>query len=164
MLVYVVEVVIFSVLKTKGKKNRKALKNIVDSGQIPGIIAYVEGNPIGWCSVSPREAYPRLERSRVLKRIDDKPVWSIVCFFIKKKFRRKGISFMVLKEALEYVKQWGGAIVEGCPIEPRKSSSPDAFVYTGLASTFRRAGFTEVIRRSETWPIMRFRISRLEKG
>jgi GNAT superfamily N-acetyltransferase len=143
----------------KGEKNKKALKNIVDSGQIPGIIAYVDGNPIGWCSISPRETYPRLERSRLLKRIDDEHVWSIVCFYIKKEFRRKGISFILLKAVLDYVKQWGGTIVEGYPIEPKKSSSPDLFVYTGLASTFRKAGFKEVVRRSETRPIMRFRIS-----
>lgn len=150
-------------LKQKGEKNKKALKNIVDSGQIPGIIAYVEGNPVGWCSVSPRETYPRLERSRVLKSIDDKPVWSIVCFFIKKEFRHKGFSLLLLKAAIDYVQHWGGTIVEGYPIEPKKSNSPDVFVYTGLASTFRRAGFAEVIRRSETRPIMRFRINETKK-
>ncbi len=145
--------------KHTGEKNKEALKNIVDSGQIPGIIAYIEGNPIGWCSVSPRDAYPRLEDSRLLKRIDNKPVWSIVCFFVKKEFRRKGISFLLLKAVLDYVKQCSGTILEGYPIEPKKSSSPDAFVYMGLASTFRKSGFTEVIQRSETRPFMRLQIS-----
>ena len=87
--------------KQKGEKNKMAFKNIVDSGQIPGIIAYSEGKPIGWCSVSPREAYSRLERSRILKRIDDNPVWSIVCFYIAKELRRKGISIMLLKAVLD---------------------------------------------------------------
>jgi len=148
-------------LKQKGNKNKKALKNIVESGQIPGIIGYLMGKPIGWCSISPREVYPRLDRSRILKRVDDNPVWSIVCFYILKEFRRKGISFLLLKAALDYVKDNNGTIVEGYPIEPKKNSSPDAFVYTGLASAFRRAGFAEVIRRSETRPIMRFFISDL---
>ena len=71
--------------KQKGEKNKMAFKNIVDSGQIPGIIAYSEGKPIGWCSVSPRKAYLRLERPRILKRIDGNPVWSIVCFYINKR-------------------------------------------------------------------------------
>ncbi|MFH0931574.1 MAG: GNAT family N-acetyltransferase, partial [Candidatus Zixiibacteriota bacterium] len=74
--------------KQKGEGNRKALKKIVDSGEIPGILAYADGKPIGWCSVAPREGFPVLERSRILKRIDEKPVWSVVCFFVAKPFRR----------------------------------------------------------------------------
>ena len=146
-----------SLIKKRERKTRKPLK-IVDSGQTPGILAYIKGNPIGWCSIAPREKYQRLNRSRILKRIDDKPVWSIVCFFVKKEFRNKGISFALLKEAINYAKQCGGTIVEGYPIEPKKDRSPDVFVYPGLASTFRKVGFLEVIRRSETRPIMRFQI------
>ena len=69
--------------KGQGEINKKAMKSIVQSGQIPGLIAYHEGEPCGWCSVAPREHYGSLERSRVLKRIDDQKVWSLVCFFIK---------------------------------------------------------------------------------
>lgn len=145
-------------LKQRGKENKMAFKRIVDSGQIPGIIAYFEGKPIGWCSVAPRQVYSRLERSRILKRIDDNPVWSIVCFYIAKEFRRKGASILLLKAVLDYVSHRGGTIVEGYPIDGKKSSSPDVFAYTGLASAFRRVGFVEVMRRSETRPIMRFLI------
>lgn len=145
-------------LKQRGKENKMAFKRIVDSGQIPGIIAYFEGKPIGWCSVAPRQVYSRLERSRILKRIDDNPVWSIVCFYIAKEFRRKGASILLLKAVLDYVSHRGGTIVEGYPIDSKKSSSPDVFAYTGLASAFRRVGFVEVMRRSETRPIMRFLI------
>jgi len=79
-------------MKQKGEENRKALKKLTDSGEIPGIPAYVGAEPVGWCAVAPREAYPALERSRVLKRVDDKPVWSIVCFYVAKQFRRKGLT------------------------------------------------------------------------
>ncbi len=142
--------------KQKGQKNKKALKKIVDSGEIPGILAYVNGQPIAWCSVAPRETYPVLERSRTLKRIDDEPVWSVVCFFVAKSFRRKGVTVKLLKAAAEYAKEHGARIIEGYPVEPKKTSMPAAFVWTGVASAFRKAGFVEVLRRSETRPIMRY--------
>lgn len=140
----------------KGEGNKRALKRIVDSGEIPGILAYARAEPIAWCSVAPREAYPVLERSRILKRVDDQPVWSIVCFFVDRKLRRKGITVKLLKAAIEYVKEQGGRIVEGYPMEPKKGQMPDAFAWTGLASAFRQAGFVEVLRRSKSRPIMRY--------
>jgi len=145
-------------MRQRGEGNKKALKNIVDSGKVSGILAYVEGQPVGWCAVAPRETFPKLERSRILKRVDDKPVWSVVCFFIAKKSRREGISERLLKAAVDYVRKQGGKVVEGYPVEPKKGWTPDPFVYTGLASAFRKVGFVEVIRRSETRPIMRYMI------
>jgi GNAT superfamily N-acetyltransferase len=143
----------------KGEGNRLALKEIVDSSEILGILAYdAEGQPVEWCSVAPREHFPVLERSRVLKRIDDKPVWSIVCLFVGKPLRRKGLTVALIKAAVEYVRESGGKIVEGYPVEPRKDRMPDVFAWTGLASSFRKAGFREQLRRSETRPIMRYEI------
>jgi len=142
--------------RQKGEGNRRAMKRIVDSGEIPGILAYAKGQAIAWCSVAPREAYSLLERSRTLKRVDDKPVWSIVCFFTAKPFRGKGIMLRLLRAAIEYVTKHGGKIVEAYPVEPKEGRMPDAFAYTGLASTFRKAGFVEVARPSEKRPIMRY--------
>jgi GNAT superfamily N-acetyltransferase len=142
--------------KQKGDGNKKALKALVDSGGIPGLLAYSDGEPIAWCSVAPREAFSALERSRVLKQVDDKKVWSVVCFFVAKPFRHKGVTVELLKTAVEYVNDRGGNIVEGYPVEPKQDKTPDVFAYTGLASAFRKAGFEEVIRRSETRPIMRY--------
>jgi GNAT superfamily N-acetyltransferase len=150
-------------IKKKGEKNKNALKEIVNSGQIPGILAYSNEIPIGWCALSPRETFTRLKRSKILKQIDDKPVWSIVCFFIKKEYRRKGVSFALLNEALKYIEKQGGTIVEGYPIDPKNKKYADAFAYTGLVSTFLKAGFIEIIRRSKTRPIMRFDISKLQE-
>jgi GNAT superfamily N-acetyltransferase len=143
-------------MQQRGEANKKALKGIVDSGIVPGILAYAEGQPVGWCAVALRETLPRLERSRILKRVDDKPVWSVVCFFVAKAFRGKGVSVGLLEAAVDYVRKQGGRIVEGYPVEPKKGWAPDPFVYTGLASAFRKVGFAEVIRRSETRPIMRY--------
>jgi GNAT superfamily N-acetyltransferase len=139
----------------KGNGNKAAFKAVVDSGDAPGIIAYHRGSPIGWCALAQRETYPVLERSRVLKRIDDKPVWSIVCLFIARPHRRKGLSVELLKAAAQYVRSRGGKIVEGYPVEPRQDNFADAFAWTGLASAFLKAGFVECERRSETRPIMR---------
>jgi len=142
--------------KQKGEGNRRALKKIVDSGEVPGLLAYAGGQPVAWCSVAPRETYSVLERSRTLKRIDDQPVWSVVCFFVAKPFRGKGVTVKLLRATVEYVKEQGARIIEGYPVEPKKTRMPDAFAYTGLVSTFRKAGFIEVLRRSETRPIMRY--------
>ena len=162
--------------RQKGSKNKAALKKIVKSGQVPGILAYANGKPIAWCSVGPRETYPALERSRTLKRIvenpalrisqggeqsrtteggDDKPIWSIVCLFVAKPFRNKGVSVKIIRAAVDYAKKKGAKIVEGYPKEPKKGRWPDAFIWTGHVSAFQKAGFVEVHRGSPTRPIMR---------
>jgi len=139
----------------KGEGNRKAMKAIVKSKEVPGILAYERGRPVGWCSVAPREIFPVLDRSRILKRVDERPVWSVVCFFVEKNCRNRGLSLELLRAAIRYVKKEGGKVLEGYPIEPKKDKVPDSFIWHGTASTFRKAGFVEVARRSETRPIMR---------
>jgi len=145
--------------RQKGEGNRKAMKAIVDSGEVPGILAYTGNVPVGWCSVAPRPSFPVLNRSRILKKIDESPVWSIVCFFVDKNYRNKGLSVQLLQAVIEYVKKRGGTVLEGYPVEPKKDKMPAAFAWTGLASAFRKAGFLEVARRSDTRPMMRFFIS-----
>jgi GNAT superfamily N-acetyltransferase len=141
----------------KGAGNKQAMKKLVDGGHTPGILAYQNGQPIGWCSVAPRESFSRLERSRGLKPVDEQPVWSVVCFFVAKEHRRNGLSVKLLKAAVDFVRGQGGRIVEGYPVDPKKKQA-DAFVWSGLASAFVKAGFKEVERRSETRPIMRYEI------
>ena len=140
----------------KGEANRQAMQAIINSGEIPGLLGYSNNRPVAWCSVAPRENFPALKRSRVLKKIDDEPVWSISCFFIQKDFRKQGLSVRILEAAVDYVKNQGGRIVEGYPVEPKKGKTADVFAWTGLAGFFKKAGFVECARRSETRPIMRF--------
>jgi GNAT superfamily N-acetyltransferase len=142
----------------KGEENRLALHALVESGPPPGLLAYVDGRVAGWCAMAPRAAYPRLDRSRVLKPIDDLPVWSVVCFFVRRDFRGQGLSVALLRAATRFAAEQGAPAVEGYPVEPRGGRMPPVFAYTGLASAFRRAGFSEIIRRSETRPIMRLRL------
>jgi GNAT superfamily N-acetyltransferase len=141
--------------KQKGEGNREALRNLVDSGEVPGILAYADDKPIAWCSVAPRENYSVLERSRVLKRIDEKPVWSVVCFFVAKSHRGRGVTVPLLKAAVDYAKNHSAKIVEGYPAEYKKPV-PASFIWTGLTSMFLKAGFVEVARGSKTRPIMRY--------
>lgn len=140
--------------KQKGKGNKRSIKKIVNSGTAPGILAYDNNNPIGWCAIEPRESYALLENSRVLKRIDDKKVWSVVCFFIDKKYRRKGVTEKLLKAALKHAKRNNVKIVEGYPIDSDKT--PSVFAWTGFANAFLKVGFKEVRRGSPTRPIMRY--------
>lgn len=142
----------------KGAGNKRKMKKLVDNNSEPGILAYFNEEPVGWCAIALRENYIRLEKSRVLKRIDDQVVWSIPCFFIKKEFRRKGLSTEILKAAAEYCKSKGVKIIEGYPAEPYANNIPAAFAWTGFPSSFRKAGFKEVVRRSKSRPIMRYYI------
>lgn len=139
----------------KGAGNKRAMKKIVLDDREPGLLAYDGDEAVGWCAIAPRSEYPALQRSRVLKSIDDVPVWSVSCLFVKKSHRRKGVSVAMLEAAVEFVAERGGEMVEGYPVEPKTDRMPDAFAWTGLASTFLKAGFVEHHRGSETRPIMR---------
>lgn len=139
----------------KGEGNRVALKRLVKGKNQIGIIAYEDKTPVGWIAFAPREEYKRLETSRVLKVIDDKPVWSVVCFFVDKNYRRKGLTVELLNEAGKHAKKNGARILEGYPVDPKTKDYAPVFAYTGLASAFKKAGFTEEARRSETRPVMR---------
>ena len=138
----------------QGEGNRKAMRRIVKSGGSPGILLYKSGEAVGWCAIAPRGEYVALTRSRVSAPVDDKPVWSVTCFFIAKQHRKQGLSVALLEAAVAFAKKKGAKIVEGYPQEVSKPQA-DVFVYHGLASTFEKAGFHEVARRSPTRPVMR---------
>lgn len=142
----------------KGEGNRNAIKTVFESPVPPGLLAYDGTDPVAWLSVAPRSKFVRLEQSRVLAPIDDEPVWSVSCFLIKRTHRRLGLAVSLLEAAKILVADQGGTMIEGYPVEPRKDPYPSAYAWTGIAESFRRAGFSEIIRRSETRPIMRYRI------
>jgi GNAT superfamily N-acetyltransferase len=139
----------------KGTRNRLALKKIVETNRRPGILAYKGKEVIGWCAVAPRTEYVALERSRILQPVDNQPVWSISCLFVKKPYRRRGVSAQLLRAAAEFAIRRGAKIVEGYPTEPNSENMADPFLWHGVSSAFIAAGFKEVLRRSETRPIMR---------
>jgi GNAT superfamily N-acetyltransferase len=146
--------------RLKGDGTRRALKRLVDRGTVPGILMYDGGRPVGWCCVGPREDFSLLERSRVLARVDDEPVWSIVCFFVDRDHRRRGLTRRLIAAAVVHARNRGARIVEAYPTDAG-ADQPDAFVYTGLVSAFTANGFVEAARRSKRRPILRRRIRRL---
>lgn len=146
----------------KGEGNRAMLKGLTDSGQVPGLIGYVDGEPASWVALGPREEFDTLERSRVLKRVDEQAVWSVVCFFVSKQHRRSGLTLKLLQAAADYAREQGAQLLEAYPVEPQKENMPPVFAYTGFVNTFKQAGFEEITRRSETRPIMRLDLTRKE--
>ena len=148
----------------KAAGNRRALKKLIDAGTVPGILAYeAQGTPgrpqpVGWCAVAPRVDFSGLERSRVLARVDDAPVWSIVCFFVAKNARRRGITVRLIRAAASWARKNGARILEAYPVSPGPHGMPDAWAYTGLEQAFARAGFTEAARRSPRRAVWRLQL------
>lgn len=140
--------------REKGAGTKRRFRALVRRGPPPGLLAYVGGEPVGWCAVAPRASYPRLARSRILAPVDDAPVWSVTCFFVRKDWRQRGVTVALLREVGRFVAAAGGTIVEGYPSDA-KTPQPPPFVYHGLLSAFEKAGFTEVARRSESRPVVR---------
>ena len=138
----------------KGEPHRRAMRKLVNSGRVPGLIGYADDEPVAWCSIEPREALATLARSRILAPLDEVPVWSIVCLFVSRPWRRRGVSVQMITGAVAHAASSGAVCVEAYPVEPKKPLAP-AFAWTGLAAAYRQAGFIEVARRSVTRPIMR---------
>jgi len=141
---------------SKGEGNREKMQKLAAKGEVIGVIAFHEDVPVGWCAVAPREKYVRLEKSRAMKPIDDKPVWCVSCFFIAKPWRGKGLSVQLLKEAVDYAGSFGAQIIEAYPVEPKNGKMPDAFAWTGILSSYIKAGFVEEKRNAPSRPIVRF--------
>ena len=146
----------------KGAVNQSRFHELVLRGELgvglaspPGVILYKDEDPVAWCAVAPREVYPALARSRVLAPLDDLPVWSVSCFFVRKDWRNKGVAVRVLKTAVEFASGQGAGIVEGFPTAP-KSRQADPFVWTGVVRLFQQAGFQEAGKHSPSRPIYRW--------
>jgi GNAT superfamily N-acetyltransferase len=137
-----------------GSQNRGAMQALVDGGTVPGLIGYEDGVPVAWVSLGPREGYGRLQRSPVMKPVDDRPVWSIMCFFVAPEARGRGMSGQMLKAAVEYARSRGVRLIEAYPVDKQGRSAADS-MFHGAKSTFDRAGFEEVARRKPTRPVVR---------
>ena len=103
--------------------NRRGLKALVNSGRPPGLIAYQGKEPVGWVSLAPREEFARLKRSPVMMPVDDKPVWSIICFVVPSAHRGQGVAHALLRGAIASARRPGATLVEGYPVDPKGRSS-----------------------------------------
>ena len=137
-----------------GRENRRAMKALVDRGTVPGLIGYEDGVPVAWVSLGGREGYPKLRRSPIMKPVDDRPVWSIVCFFVVRHARGRGLTDRMLEAATDYARAQGARLLKAYPVDRDERSDPDA-MYFGARSIYDRAGFEEVARRKPTRPVVR---------
>jgi GNAT superfamily N-acetyltransferase len=137
-----------------GADNKRQLCELVDNGIVPGLIGYVDGAPAGWISLGPREDYAKLARSPIMKPVDDRDVWSVVCTFVAKSFRGQGVQHRLLQAAIRYAREQGVRTLEAYPVD-KPERSHNEFMFFGARSLYERAGFTEVVRRSPTRVVMR---------
>lgn len=133
--------------------NRQAFRKVVEEGPPPGLLALNDDLAVGWCQLTPRDDLPWLDRTWRLKRVDDVPVWSISCFYVRKGYRRQGVTTALLSAALDTAERAGASAVEAYPLDAALTPSTS---HTGYASTFERAGFRTVARHVPSRPIMRF--------
>ncbi|MEO8146468.1 MAG: GNAT family N-acetyltransferase [Bacteroidia bacterium] len=142
----------------KYESNKQSFKEIVWSGKPTGLLAFYEDEAIAWCSLAPRENFMRIENSRVHKRIDDKPVWSMTCFFIKKEFRNCGLSTALIESTKKYAKQNKIKFLEAYPTIPYSKKMPDSFAWIGIYSAFKKAGFKIINHASKSRPMVRYEV------
>jgi GNAT superfamily N-acetyltransferase len=140
-----------------GATNRQQLCDLVGSGLVPGLVGYLDGAPAGWISLGPREDYAKLQRSPIMKPVDDRQVWSIVCTYVAKEYRGQGLQRRLLGAAIDYAREQGVRLVESYPVD-KPGRSHDDFMFFGSRSLYERAGFEEVARRSPTRVVMRRRL------
>ena len=143
-----------SVAAAAGVDNKAQLCSLVDAGVVPGLVGYADGRPAGWISLGPREDYLKLRRSPIMKPVDDAEVWSVVCTYVAKEFRGRGLQHRLLAAGLDFARDHGVRLVEAYPVD-KPERSHDDFMFFGSRSLYERAGFTEVVRRSPTRVVMR---------
>jgi GNAT superfamily N-acetyltransferase len=142
-------------------RNRSALRAIVRRGPPPGLLAFDGDRAVGWCQVTARDDLPWLFRARFFEPVDDLPVWCVSCFYIRRGFRHQGVMRSLVAEALKVAKRGGAHALEAYPVDTARPDSTSN-VFTGTASTFRRAGFRTVARRVPSRPIMRHDLRGIE--
>jgi GNAT superfamily N-acetyltransferase len=141
------------------ESNRQVLADAVRTTarehRAPGLVAYRGSEAVGWVSLGPREDYDRIQHSVVLAPLDDKPVWSIICFVVGKSARGQGVAHALLDAAIAYARQHGATLLEAYPAETGGKRIPSAAAYRGTVSMFERAGFEVVARRqfNKTTPV-----------
>jgi ribosomal protein S18 acetylase RimI-like enzyme len=142
---------------SRARANRTGLKALVDEGRSPGLIAYRGKTAVGWVSLAPRGEFAKLARSPVMKPVDDRPVWSIVCFVVPSEHRGQGVARALLQGAIAYARKHGATLVEAYPVD-KADRSPDDALWFGAKSMYDRAGFKEVARRKPARPVVRLEV------
>src|SRR4051812_1177643 len=127
--------------KLRGEERPGHLRQLCERDVSPGMLAYADGEPVGWSALGPRSEMGRLERSRTIPPLDDRPVWSVVCFVVRAGYRRKGVASALLAGGVDYARACGAEAVEGYPVDPQGARLSGAAAYVGTTSMFEAAGF-----------------------
>jgi len=138
------------------QSTRDRFADRVAQGRPPGLIGYLAEVPVGWVQVGPRDEFPTIERSRLLKPADDVESWSVNCFVTRVGYRRRGIATALLSAAMAFARDEGATVIEGYPVDGERASSVDYFV--GTLGMFQEEGFVEILRRDPTRPIVRLKV------
>ena len=145
--------------RRSGATNKAAFRDLVESGPPPGLLAFHGDLVVGWCQLTPRLALPWLDHSWRLKGVDELPVWSLSCFYVRKGFRKRGVTSSLIRAALATAKRQGAPALEAYPLDSRLSPSATG---TGYVSTFERLGFKIVAQRVLPRPVMRYDLQNLD--
>ncbi len=134
--------------RSSSEAHRAALWGQCGVEPAPGVIAYVGDVPVGWCGFGPRSSMRRIERSRTIPKVDDLPVWSVVCFSVRVGYRRRGVAKALLAAAIDEARAHGAVGLEAYPTDPAGTRRDATFSYTGFTSMFEAAGFRRVVETS----------------
>jgi GNAT superfamily N-acetyltransferase len=144
--------------------HREALRDQLERPTPPGVIAYLDGRIVGWCGLGLRSELERLVRSRTIPAVDDRPVWSIVCFLVRPGYRRRGVARALLRGAIECARQHGAPAIEAYPVDPAGRRIDTAFAYVGTISMFEQEGFQRVVETAARSAGLPRWLMRLELG
>ncbi|WP_406830257.1 GNAT family N-acetyltransferase [Pedococcus sp. KACC 23699] len=126
-----------------GGSRQRAMRALCEREHPPGVVTYLDGTPVGWCSISPRSEIPRLEASKLIRPVDDVPVWSIICIVVRSGYRKRGVTHQLIEGAVAYAASRGAPAVEAHPVDP-EGRMDLTMAFVGTRGMFEKAGF-EVI-------------------
>ncbi len=149
--------------ETRTSWSRSAIAELAEGPVPPGLLGYKEGTPVGWVSLGPREDFVRLANSPTMRRVDDRPVWSIICFVVPSVHRKQGVAHDLLAAAIEFARAHGATWLEAYPVDRDAPDPPDA-PWFGSSSMFKKAGFVEVARHKPARPVLRLRVAPARKA
>ena len=141
-----------------GAGNHEAFQGLVRAGPPPGLLAYRDGRAVGWMAIGPRSDYSRLQRSPLLKPVDERPAWSVVCFFVREGARGSGVAAALLRAGIAWARERAATLIEGYAVRPEARPSDPASLWWGTVELFERAGFGEIKRASPRRSIMRLEL------
>jgi GNAT superfamily N-acetyltransferase len=121
-----------------------AMRALCERDHPPGVVTYLDGEPVGWCNIGPRAEITRLARSTLMRPVDDLPVWSIVCVVVRSGYRRRGVTQALIEGAVAYAASNGAPAVEAHPVDPGDQRMDLTMAFVGTRAMFEKAGFEVV--------------------